>query len=400
MSKIFVTGTGIITSIGTGVKQTLDSVLQNKAGIGQLTLFDTIHKNNIPVGEVKYTDSELADIAGLSNPDKMSRTSLLGVIAVNEAIKSAGISDMHELRTGLISSTSVGGMPATETFFKKYAVDRKSGKLRDLVVHEMADSTETIAKTSGVTEFVTTISTACSSSANAIMLGARFIKSNLCDRMIVGGTNSLCLFTLNGFNSLMILDKTGCKPFDDQRQGLTLGEGAGYLILESEQSINKTGKKVLCELKGYANTCDAYHQTASSPEGIGAYLAMSQALGMAGLIPEDVSYINAHGTGTPNNDLSEGIAIEKLFGNKVPSVSSTKSFTGHTLGAAGGIEAVLSVLSVTEKIVYPNLRFKTKMKELNFLPVTELVKGINIDNVLSNSFGFGGNNTCLIFSKF
>jgi 3-oxoacyl-[acyl-carrier-protein] synthase-1 len=231
------------------------------------------------------------------------------------------------------------------------------------------------------------------------MLGARLIKNNILDRVIVGGVDALTTFTLNGFNSLMILDRQPCRPFDETRSGLNLGEGAGFLVLESERILEKKDKKIYCEVKGYGNACDAFHQTASSPEGDGAKLAMLKALETARLSPADISYINAHGTGTPNNDLSEGKAIENVFGSSAPFFSSTKSFTGHTLGASGAIEAVLSVLAIEHNLIFPNLNFSKQMNELKIAPVNRLMKNIEVKNVLSNSFGFGGNNTSLIFSK-
>ncbi|MBE9481232.1 MAG: beta-ketoacyl-[acyl-carrier-protein] synthase family protein, partial [Bacteroidetes bacterium] len=328
-----------------------------------------------------------------------TRTALLGMIAAKEAVISSGIKDISEVRTGLVSATSVGGMDKSENFFSSFIQDNQSGKLIDIVTHDCGDSTEKIADFLGIKDYITTISTACSSSANSIMFGARLIKNGILDRVIVGGTDSLTKFTLNGFNTLMILDKTGCKPFDNNRDGLTLGEGAGFLVLESERAVNSANKEILCELKGYNNSCDAYHQTASSPEGYGAYLAMKGAIDMSRLSTKKIDYINAHGTGTVNNDLSEGKAIEKIFDNKIPKLSSTKSFTGHTLGAAGGIEAVLSVLSIKHQTIFPNLNFGQQMKELNFSPLTSLIKNVKINNVLSNSFGFGGNNTTLIFSR-
>jgi 3-oxoacyl-[acyl-carrier-protein] synthase-1 len=197
----------------------------------------------------------------------------------------------------------------------------------------------------------------------------------------------------------MILDKAGCRPFDENRAGLTLGEGAAYVILESEEIVKTRNKKVLAELTGYANANDAYHQTASSPEGTGAWLAMQQALLLSGLKPEQISYVNVHGTGTQNNDLSEGIALQKIFGEKMPPFSSTKSYTGHTLGAAGAMEAVISVMSISHGILFPNLRFETPMKELDITPLTKVMRNVEVRNVLSNSFGFGGNNSTLILSK-
>lgn len=230
------------------------------------------------------------------------------------------------------------------------------------------------------------------------MLGARLIQHGLLDRAIVGGTDSLTKFTINGFNTLMIFDKEACRPFDATRNGLNLGEGAGYIVLESEKSALESGKKIRGFLSGFANANDAYHQTASSPDGNGAYLAMSQALAMSNLQPTQIDYINVHGTATQNNDLSEGIAMKRIFGEKVPRFSSTKSFTGHTLGAAGGIEAVFSIMALEQQIIYPNLRFKSPIPELQLIPETELIEAAGITHILSNSFGFGGNNSTLIFS--
>ncbi len=220
----------------------------------------------------------------------------------------------------------------------------------------------------------------------------------MADIVIAGGVDPLSKFTINGFNSLKILDTEPTRPFDDSRVGLNLAEGAGYVVLESEQSMKQRGIKPLGRLLGYANTCDAYHQTASSPEGKGAVLAMSKALEMAGINPSQVDYVNVHGTGTQNNDLSEGTALKTVFNNKVPSFSSTKSYTGHTLGASGGIEAAYSLLAINNGVVYPNLRFKTSIADLGLVPQQQIeYKTVNI--VLSNSFGFGGNNTSLVFGR-
>ncbi|MDD4215686.1 MAG: beta-ketoacyl-[acyl-carrier-protein] synthase family protein, partial [Bacteroidales bacterium] len=239
----------------------------------------------------------------------------------------------------------------------------------------------------------------CSSSANAIMYASRLIKNNILDIAFAGGTDSLTRFTVNGFNTLMILDKNHCRPFDAGRAGLNIGEGAGYVVLVSEKVLNETQKEAFAEVKGYGNANDAYHQTASSPDGQGAFLAMSKAMSMSGLQPYEIDYINVHGTGTGNNDLSEGIAMKRIFGDHVPLFSSTKPFTGHTLGAAGGIEAIISILAIKNKLVFPNLNFKEPIPELNISPVTRLTENVKVTNVLSNSFGFGGNNSSLILSE-
>ncbi|MCK9616561.1 MAG: beta-ketoacyl-[acyl-carrier-protein] synthase family protein [Lentimicrobiaceae bacterium] len=396
--RVFVTGIGIISSIGSNVEKTLASVFTGRSGIGKAEFLPTLLRDILPVAEIKLSNDALADQAGVS-PKQYTRTALLGMLAAKQATEDAQITSAElSQRTLLLSATSVGGMDKSENFYREFIADNRKGRLSQIVHHDCGDSTEAIADYIGVKQGMGTISTACSSSANSIMLGTRLIRNGLTDKVIAGGTDALTRFTLNGFNSLMILDKNPCRPFDETRNGLNLGEAAAFIVLEPEKAIT-ANKKFYCEVTGYDNACDAFHQTASSPEGLGALLAMKKALSVAGLQPSEIQYINVHGTGTQNNDLSEGIAIQTLFGENVPLLSSTKSFTGHTLGATGAVEAILSILSIKQGIVYPNLNFSEKMKELNFYPNTQLLTGKNIVNVLSNSFGFGGNNTTLIFSR-
>jgi 3-oxoacyl-[acyl-carrier-protein] synthase-1 len=399
MSKrVFVTGIGIISGIGKNVEENLQAIRQNKSGIGKIKYLNTNHKGTIPVSEVKYSNDELIEWYGLDKKQPYTRAALLGLIAAHEAVQKAQIKDIKEYRTGLISGTTVGGMDKSEHYYKDLLTTNHH--IEYIETHDCGDSTERIADFLGVKDFVSTTSTACSSAANSLLMGARMIKNNLLDRVIAGGTESLTKYHLNGFNTLMILDRELCKPFDENRKGLNLGEGAAFLVIESEDVVKATGKKILCELTGYGNSCEAFHQTASTPEGIGAYMAMKEALNRSNLKPEQIDYINAHGTGTENNDLSEGRAIEKLFGDNLPKISSTKAFTGHTTSGAGGIEAVLSVLAITHNLIFPNLNFSKQMKELHFSPVTELLENVKVDHVLSNSFGFGGNNSALIFSRY
>lgn len=392
---IFIAGTGIITAIGNNVPESLDALVSGKAGMQAMQLLQSIHKDSLPVAEVQLTNEQLAEIAGL--PATISRTALLSTIAAKEAIENSGI-DVSQWRTGFISANSVGGMDKTEDFFVEFLNDNSNGHLRQVANHECGAVTEIAADKLGIKDFVTTVSTACSSSANSIFLGARLIRQNKLDVVVAGGTDALTRFTLNGFNTLMILDSQYCQPFDDNRRGLNLGEGAGYVILVSEKVAATLANKPEVKISGWANANDAHHQTASSPDGKGNLLAMKGALQKAGLQPADIDYINLHGTGTANNDIAEGTAIKTLFESKYPPVSSTKSYTGHTLGASGGIEAVFSVLAIRQGLVFPNLRFETQMKELPFKPVTDL-QHLEVNNVMSNSFGFGGNCSALIFSK-
>jgi 3-oxoacyl-[acyl-carrier-protein] synthase-1 len=376
------------------VKEHLRSFQSGQDGLGGVTLFPTRH--DLPVSEVKEGNTALRERLALSASRTFSRTALLGMLAAKEAFDDAAIDPVSRLRTGLVSSTSTGGMDLTEQFYPLFREHPAHGRLRHVVSHDAGDSTERIASYLGMTGFRTTVSTACSSAANAILFAVRLIKQGILDVVLAGGTDALCRFTLNGFASLMILDKAPCRPFDDTRAGLNLGEGAGYLVLQSEASLTKPP---YCELGGYANVNDAYHQTASSPDGAGAYRAMKDCLGRAGLPPHEVDYINAHGTGTLNNDASESAAIRHLFGDAVPPFSSTKAFTGHTLGAAGGLEAVFSVLSVSGGLLFPNKNFTTPIPATGLIPVTRYAAGEPIRTVLSNSFGFGGNNTSLLFCK-
>lgn len=396
--RVFVTGIGIISSIGSNKEESASALMESRSGIGGLSFLETRFKDEIPVAEVHFTGNMLKEIAGVNNSSSLSRTTLFGIIAAKQAIADANINNISEFRTGLISATTVGGMDRSEKFYREYIKNSASGRLRDIITHDCADSTEQIADTLGIKDYISTISTACSSSANAVMFGSRLIENGILDRVLVGGVDSLTIFTINGFNSLMILDRTGCKPFDETRNGLTLGEGAGYLVLESESAIRQSGKRPLCEIGGYGNSCDAYHQTASSPDGEGALRSMQKAITKANLTPGMIDYINAHGTGTKNNDLSEGRAIKRLCGDNVPLFSSTKSFTGHTLGAAGAIEAVFCVMALNHQWVYPNLNFTQEMTDLGLSPVTAFKADIPLRNIMSNSFGFGGNNTSLIFS--
>jgi len=339
----------------------------------------------------------LAEKLGLQKP--VTRTAMLGMDAARQALVHSGLSSLKKWRTGLISATTVGGMDRTENFVVDFFKDKQRGNLDDVVHHECGSTTELIADYIGAKDFVSTINTACSSSVNSIILGSRMILNDKLDVVIAGGTDALTKFTLNGFNSLMILDKQPCRPFDASRSGLNLGEGAGFVVLVSERVVREERLTAYAEVTGYANTNDAYHQTASSPEGRGSFMAMKEALDMSGLQTTDIDYINLHGTGTQNNDSSEGNAIQRLFSNAVPKVSSTKAYTGHTLGASGGIEAVFSILSILHGVVYPNLRFQERIPELTYDPQRVFEKGLTIKHVLSNSFGFGGNCSSIIFSK-
>lgn len=394
-NKVAITGMGIISSIGLTVEENFQSLISKKRGISDLENIQTRHASEIKVGEIKITNQQLQQILNLPEDNTFTRTGLLGAYAAKQAIENANITDVNDVRSGLISSTSVGGMDFTEKHYKQY--ENHPEYIKYINSHNAGDSSNKIAKYLGLKGFVSTISTACSSAANAIMLGASMIENGYLDRVVVGGTDALSKFTINGFKTLMILSDTHNTPFDQNRKGLNLGEAAAYLVLESDEVVKQHNKKVLGYVVGYGNANDAYHQTASSENGEGAYLAMQQAFAKANISPEKISYVNAHGTATPNNDLSEGRALLRVF-NKVPKFSSTKAFTGHTLAAAAAIEAVYSILALQNNTIFPNLNFKTPMEEFQLIPETDVVS-TELNYVLSNSFGFGGNCSTLIFSK-
>lgn len=393
---VFIAGLGVISAIGNNVAANMASLLAGQAGMDNMRYLESTHKDKLPVTEVKHSNEELAQIAGL--PEHVSRTALLSTIAAQEAVQNAAIPNWQQWRSGFISANSVGGMDKTEDFFIQYLNNPQSGRLRDVVNHECGAITEITADKLGIKHHISTISTACSSSANSIFLGARLIRQNKLDIVVAGGVDALTRFTLNGFNTLMILDQQFCQPFDENRRGLNLGEGAGYVVLVSEKVAQTLAETPNVHVSGWANANDAYHQTASSPDGVGSYLAMQKALTKSGLQPSDIDYINLHGTGTQNNDSAEGAAISRLFQAPYPAMSSTKSFTGHTLGASGAIEAVYSVLAIQHGVVFPNLRFQTQISGQPFAPVAQL-QHKPVNHVMSNSFGFGGNCSSLIFSK-
>lgn len=391
--SVVVTGAGIVSAIGLDKRETLASLLACKSGLAPVRYLDTIHRE-FPVGEVKLSDDELKNRLGVAPAVPMVRTSLLGMMALREALADAALSAADLSDMAFVSGTTVGGMDKSEQFYLDFLAGDAHKEY--IALHDCGASTEAIADYAGRFGFVTTLSTACSSAANAIILGAESIRSGEFERVVVGGSECLSKFHLNGFNSLMILDRELCRPFDLNRAGLNLGEGAAYLVLESEISARRRGVVPKASLAGYCNACDAFHQTASSAEGKGAYLAMSGALAMAGMAPEAIDYINAHGTGTPNNDASEFRAMQRLFGEAIPPVSSTKGFTGHTTSASGSIEAVICLLAMQEQFLPINLHWRQPMEE-GLIPVVDRIPRRPIRHVLCNAFGFGGNDSSLLF---
>lgn len=395
--SIFISGIGIVSALGIGIEKNVEKLLSESTGIAELHYIESIHKNVLPVGEVKASDSELIELAELTNVKNITRTSALGIIAAKEALQTANLSSKDLKKIAIISSSTAGGMRESEQKFNAFLQDTNNEDF--LTAHDGNDSTEKIAEELGIRNFHTTINTACSSSANTIILGARMIKSGLYDTVLVGGSDALSKFTINGFNSLLLLDKEICKPFDENRKGINLGEGAGYLVLESESSLKRRKHTPIAALKGYANRNDTFHPSATSPEGRGLQLSMNEALKMAGIQHSEIDYINAHGTATLNNDLTEGVAMKTVFENNVPAFSSTKSYTGHCLGAAGSMEAIFSILALQHHTTFKNLNFHASITEHDLTPEVKTNTQRNITYVLSNSAGMGGFCSSLIFQK-
>ena len=394
MKPILVTGTGVVSAIGLGKAETLEALLNGRSGIGPLQYLKTEHKE-FPVGEVKLTDAEMRARLGIADDAITTRTALMGMLALEEALQDAGLTPDMLPHVGFISGTTVGGMDMTEQFYLDYINSEVHKEY--IAAHDCGSCTEMTTQHFGKFAFVTTLSTACSSAANAIILGANMIRCGEADIVVVGGSECITKFHLNGFNSLMILDIAPCRPFDATRNGLNLGEGAAYLVLETEESAQRRGVKAQALLSGYGNACDAFHQTASSSDGEGAYRAMKEALELAEVKPSDIDYINAHGTGTPNNDASESQAMKRLFGENVPPVSSTKPFTGHTTSASGSIEAVFCILALQQGFLPVNLNWSQAMED-GIVPVSQPKKK-ELKHVLCNAFGFGGNDSSLLFSR-
>lgn len=392
--NIVITGEGIISAIGNDKASVLQSLLDGRSGIVEMKHLHSSH-HELPVGEVQLSNDEMKAMLALPIEEQTSRTSLMGMLAVRQALAEAQLPETapKNRRVVLISGTTVGGMDITEQYYDSFATSDEH--LDCLKKHDCGSSTEEIAAMFGISE-CTTISTACSSAANALILGANLLKTGQADLVIAGGSEALTRFHLNGFNSLMILDHEPCRPFDALRAGLNLGEGAAFVVMETEASARERGADIHAWLTGYGNACDAFHQTASSDNGEGAYRAMTEALEMAQLKPEDIDYVNAHGTGTPNNDLSESAALKRVFAEKMPLISSTKAFTGHTTSASGSIETVICLLAMQHHFVPANLRWEHQIPD-GITPTTG-VKDVTLKHVVCNAFGFGGNDSSLILS--
>lgn len=399
-TRLAVTGLGIICSIGRNQSEVWQSIVESRAGTGKLTRFQ---------GETFPTDiaAEVGDIDGLLPIDsrearRMSRSDLLAVIAANEALTQANegaTAPLPRERTVVSSGTSTGGLLEGESFyFDRLA--RGSGRVAVSGVMQQPTSgpSDAVARALNLGGGVLSNATACASAGAAIGMAGDLLRSRHADVAIAGGSDALCRLTYSGFNVLQAVDAQPCAPFDADRKGITLGEGAAYLVIERWDDAVARGATILAELCGYGATCDAHHPTAPHEEGRGAEAAMRAAIAEAGAESPRVDYINAHGTGTLLNDSAETKAIIAAVGSSVP-VSSSKSYFGHTLGAAGGIEAVISVLALQHQLAPPTLRLRTPAADCTLDYIPHVPRPMSMMNVLSNTFGFGGSNVSLLFRR-
>ena len=387
-----ITGMGIIAAPGFGMQEVWRAIEKGESGLRPLSLFKSPRYGQVLVGEVRHGLGELGA------PKRGSRSDCLGWLAARQAIGSSKV-DLRTCadRAGVLLGTSVGGSFDSERFLTTL-IKQKKMRVRPTRFHECSSAIEIIADDFGLCGPSMAVATACSSGALAIATAADLIMAGEADVMLAGGTDSLSRMTWGGFHSLLLVDSAGCRPFDANRAGMSLGEGAAVLVIEAEETAQKRGATILARLTGWGASCDAHHATAPHPQGAGAVAAMQSALRRAGMEPGAINYVNAHGTGTRDNDVAEATALKIVFGQRVPPVSSTKRFFGHSLASSGAIEAAVCIEALRRGQMPPNIGFTTADAAIGIEPVREL-KQAALTHVMSNSFGFGGNNTVLIFSR-
>lgn len=393
--RVFVTGYGMISAIGLNKADHWNALQNQQSGLSKAQYINSKYVEQMPLGEVKKSNNQLRAGINFDLPESVTRTELLAFIAFQEAVQQSGLSsdEIASFDTSLISASTVGGMCMTDELYD----DANFLKEKSPFVSSYGPAVHTmrLAEFYNIKGYTDTINTACSSSANAVMIGMKLIQSGKANRVIVGGADSLAKFTINGFNSLQILSNDICRPFDLDRKGLNLGEGAAFLVLESEEVVG--GKSKLAEVVGYGNSNDAYHPSALSDDAVGVVQAMNDAIDVAQIKPSDIQYVNAHGTATPNNDQVEYTGLEKVF-KTIPAYQSTKSYMGHTLGAAGALESAIGILCMNHQEVCASINYETPLTENQIAPIMQNSK-ISIDYFMTNSFGFAGNCTSLIFSR-
>jgi 3-oxoacyl-[acyl-carrier-protein] synthase II len=396
-TRIAVTGAGIICSIGSNKAEVWQAIVDARAGIAKLTRFP---------GETFPTD--IGAEANFELPvsrreaKRLSRTDLLAVIAAREAILQANdgaTSPFDPSRACVSTGTSTGGLlEGEEYYFDRLVRGRRRAPASKVLQQPTSAPSDAVAQMCGLGGGVVSNATACASAGAAIGMAADYLRSRHADVALAGGSDALCRLTYSGFNVLQAVDPEPCSPFGASRKGITLGEGAGFLVLERWDDAVARGATILAELSGYGASCDAHHPTAPAEDGHGAEAAMRGALAEAKLTPATVDYVNAHGTGTLLNDSAETKAIIAALGHSVP-VSSSKSYFGHTLGASGAVEAVVTVLALQNQVAPPTLRLVEAAADcpLDYIPDTP--RPLEMDVVLSNTFGFGGSNVSLLFRR-
>jgi 3-oxoacyl-(acyl-carrier-protein) synthase len=387
-----ITGVGIVAAPGRNLAEVWQAVASGTCGLKPLTLFQSPRYGQIPVGEIQY------DLAQLGAPLRGSRSDKLGWLAARDALRDANLNpaDFAD-RTGVLLGCSVGGSFDSEKFLINL-MQRGIMRPRPTRFHECNSAVELIADHFGLFGPGMSVATACSSGALAIAAAAEMIQTGEADVMLAGGTDSLSRTTWSGFHSLLLVDAAGCRPFDATRGGMSFGEGAAVLILENEETARCRGAKIIARLTGWGASCDAHHATQPHPEGAGALAAMHGALRHGGLNASEIGYVNAHGTGTRDNDLAEARALKTLFTDRVPPFSSTKRIFGHALAASGALEAVICIEALRRQQLPPNPGFSQADPAIGLVPVTVL-RPARLTHAMSNSFGFGGNNAALIFSQ-
>lgn len=396
--RVVITGIGVFCSIGKNAEEFLQSLKDGKTGIGSITLFDT-SKYPCKIGaEIReYCPEKFFRKRELR---RLSRTDQFGLIASEEAVNASGIHSCSSEEIGVCLGAGAGGMFEAETYHREVLF---KGRSRPSLLWPFIPSytTDRVAEKFGFSGPKFTVTTACSSSSTAIGYGADLIRSGKCKAVLCGGSESLSELTFGGFNSLKAMDPSPCKPFDQKRAGMSLGEGAGILILENFDEAVKRGVKIYAEFLGYGIGGEAYHITAPEPTGMREARVMRDALEESGIPSTEVDYINAHGTGTPLNDKVETLSIKNVFGKRAYSIpiSSIKSMVGHCLGSAGAIEAIASILSLVHQFVPPTLNHQEGDEDCDLDYVPGKSRDMEVKVVISNSFAFGGNCTTLAFGK-
>ncbi len=397
--RVVITGLGIFCSTGKNVEEFCRSLKEGKTGIGSITLFDT-SKYPCKIG-AEIRDYRSEEFFKKKELKKLSRADQFGLIASEEAVRASGIHSYPSEEVGVCLGAGAGGMFEAETYHREILV---KGRSKPSLIWPFIPSytTDRVAERFEFSGPKFTVTTACSSSATAIGYGADLIRSGKSKAVLCGGSDALSELTFGGFNSLKATDPSPCKPFDRKRAGMSLGEGAGIIILEDFDEAIKRGARVYAEFLGYGIGGEAYHITAPEPSGMREARIIREAMEEGGILPTEVDYINAHGTGTPLNDKVETLSIKNVFGERAYSipVSSIKSSVGHCLGSAGAIEAIASVLSIIHQFIPPTLNHQVGDADCDLDYVPGKSREAEVRAVLSNSFAFGGNCTSLVFGKY